>query len=108
MLNAYYRSEPDKVWDTFREASKGHASFYDDVRDYLLEEYGSNFTQFIEICTPPYNCLDYWEEAAENDTDVKKLIDDVYQDLQAERQQKYIENVVLSSGNIHPIVPFVP
>ena len=108
MVNAYYRSEPDKLWDRFKEQSNGHDSFYDEVRDYLLEQYASNFTQFIEICSPPYCDLDYWEEMAEAKEDPREVIDNVFLQQQAEHQQRYIEGVVLSSAKISPIVPFVP
>ncbi len=108
MVNSYYRSEPDKLWDRFKEQSKGHDSFYDEVRDYLLEQYASNFTQFVELCSPPYCELEYWEELAESGGDPRQLVDNVFIDQQAERQQRYIENVVISGGKITPIVPFVP
>ena len=105
-LNSYYRSEPDQLWDRFKEQDKGHAEFYDDVRDYLLEEHSSNFTQFIQQCSSPYDTVDFWSDLAESGRDPKRIVDDVFQDVQAERQQHYIEDVVIAGGNLHPIVPF--
>lgn len=95
MLNSYYRSEPDKLWDRFKESSNGHASFYDEVRDYLLEQHGSNFTQFIETLSPPYCEVEYWDKMAESGRDSREVVDDVFLQEQQERQQKYIMNVVL-------------
>ena len=95
MVNAYYRSEPDKLWERFKEQSNGHASFYDDVRDYLLEQHSSNFTQFIEILSPPYCEVEYWDKMAESGQDPRRVVDDVFQDEQAARQQKFMLNVVL-------------
>ena len=95
MISSYYRSEPDALWDRFKEQSNGHAEFFDDVRDYLLEEYSTNFTQFIEILSPPACDVEYWDRMAESGADARKVIDDVFQDQQQERQQRYIANVVL-------------
>ena len=95
MVNAYYRSEPDKLWDRFKEQSKGHDSFYDGCRTYLLDKYGSNFTQLIEILSPPYCDFEYWEEMAITGQDPRKIIDEVFQREQQEHAQRYIMNVVL-------------
>lgn len=93
-LNGYYRSEPDPLWSRFREESK-NSQFYDDIRDYLLEEHSSNFTQFIELCSFPCDSIEYWEELAESDQDPRRIIDSVFQDIQANRQQRYIENIIV-------------
>lgn len=93
-LNNYYRSEPDPLWSRFREESK-NTQFYDDLRDYLLEEYSSTFTQFVELCSSPYDSLEYWEQVIEEDQDPKLIIDNLFQDIQASKQQRYVDNVII-------------
>jgi len=92
---SYYKSEPDKIWDRFKEQSNGHAEFYDEVRDYLLQEYSSNFTQLIETLSPPFCEVEYWDRIAESGKDVRRVIDEVFQQEQQEHAQRYIMNVVL-------------
>lgn len=100
MLNSYYKSEPDKMWDQLRENKKTSA-FFDDAREYLLEEYSCNLTQFIELCISPVDTVEFWQELAESAISPKDAIDNLAQDLQGEKQQHYITDVVISSGNIH-------
>ena len=99
-LNSYYRTEPDPIWDRFREDSKNHAAFFDGIRDYLLEEHSSNLTQFIELCEDSLCTLEYWESLAESGKDPRQIIDDIVQDRQMLRQQRYIENVIIGGKKI--------
>ncbi len=96
-LNAYYRSEPDPRWSQFREDSNGHAEFYDAVRDYLLDEHSSNFTQFLEFCTSPYDSFSYWEDLAKSGSNAKTIVDNIFEDVHAEQQQRFLQNVVISA-----------
>lgn len=99
-LNSYYRSEPDPLWERFKEDSKGHSEFFDDIRDYLLEEHSSNFTQFIELCSSPYDSPEFWTDMAESGRDVRQVIDGIFQDEQMGRQQRYLEGIVISSEKL--------
>jgi len=100
MINSYYKSEPDRFWEQLRE-DKAHAEFFDECREYLLEEYGCNLTQFVEVCTPPCDTIEFWKELAESDVDPREAIDDIAQDEQGSKQQRFIGDIVIGSGLHH-------
>lgn len=100
MINSYYKSEPDRLWDQLREDTK-NAEFFDECREYLLEEYGCNLTQFVEVCTPPCDTIEFWKELAESDVDPREAIDDIAQDEQGSKQQRFIGDIVIGSGLHH-------
>jgi hypothetical protein len=100
MINSYYRSEPDSMYEKLSR-DKTHTTFYTDCREYLLEQYGCNLSQFIELCPPCCSSIDYWQQLAEADVDPKRTIDDLAQDEQGERQQRYVNGIVISSAAHH-------
>jgi len=100
MINSYYRSEPDRIWERLRD-DKRHTDFFDECREYLLEQYGCNLTQFIEICTSPCDTLEFWKDLAESEIDPREAIDDIAADEQVSKQQKFIGNIVIGSGLHH-------
>ena len=98
MIN-YYKSEPDPIFIQFKEEI-GHDNLLEDIRDYLLEEYSSNFTQFLELCSSPYDTSEYWKELLESEKDYKTIVDNLFQDDRLAKQQRYMTNVIISSGSI--------
>lgn len=93
MLNSYYASMPDRLWEQYRNTSRlKQKKFVDDLRAYLLDTYHCNFTMFVEeICVgEDYKDEDLWNMLAESGKDPYALADEVFADYYQEHRQRTV------------------
>lgn len=93
MINSYYRDLQDPQFEAFKEedTSQAFSDFMDKAREYLLEMYSCNFTQFLTQCNfPEYNTPRYWQTKMTEGMDSTKIVDDAFYEIQLEKQRKHI------------------
>jgi hypothetical protein len=98
MINTYYRSEKDPLWEQYRDQSKTKTQreFFDKAREYCLQMYSCNLTLFIrtQCIYHPYDTDDYWMEVSESENP-EAVIDDIFYKWQQWRQQAAINGSLL-------------
>lgn len=93
MINSYYGDLKDSQLDSFKEeiSSRTFHQYMDEAREYLLETYSCNFTQFLSQCNfPEYRNPEYWKTKMEEGVQVASVVEDAFYEIQLEKQRRHI------------------
>ena len=99
MVNSYYASMPDRLYERFSNTQK-RKEFFNELRSYLLEEYNYNLTSFIEdVCDTPEQDEDFWMMVAEDGSEPRQIVDDIFAEFyQGKRQRHNFSSYLGSEG----------
>ena len=84
-MNDYEARKRDPLFDVLQRNSD--TNFFRDIRNYLLDEYSSNFTYFAETIYENTDIAE-WNALAKMGLSVDSFVDDVYSDYYAASRQR--------------------